>query len=149
MKLALLFSKFVEYDLTILENPERFLSVEELVKLEIFIKQELKNFTLLIISNNLPLLAHTCQNLTICFDQRVIESGSVSEIINYPYHPLTWEIILKYKNLMYDNFYSNYKKLRYKENMRLFSFIDNYILNIELLLLPLPHQINDQHVVYS
>ncbi|BDV03675.1 MAG: hypothetical protein HPPSJP_3960 [Candidatus Hepatoplasma scabrum] len=149
IKLSILKALILKTELVIIENIDQKLNANEILDLKLFINSFHDKLTVLMISNNIALLSSIVDECAIIFDNRIVEGGDIKEIVENPYHPITWEIILKSQDLVYDNFFSYFQYLKYDFNKNLFDFNKNYILNIELLLLPLKKHINKNHFVYS
>lgn len=149
IKLAILKASILEKELIILENIDKNLNANEILDLKLFINSFHNKLTILIISSNIAWLSSIVDECIIIFDNRIVEGGDIKEIIEDPYHPITWEVVLKSQDLIYDKFFSYFKDLKYDFNKKLFDFNKNYILNIELLLKPIRKEIKENHFVYS
>ncbi|BDV03125.1 hypothetical protein [Candidatus Hepatoplasma crinochetorum] len=149
IKLAILKASILEKELIILENIDQNLNANEILDLKLFINSFHNKLTILIISSNIAWLSSIVDECVVIFDNRIVEGGDIKEIIEDPYHPITWEVVLKSQDLIYDKFFSYFKDLKYDFNKKLFDFNKNYILNIELLLKPIRKEIKENHFVYS
>ncbi|AHK22542.1 oligopeptide/dipeptide ABC transporter, ATP-binding protein [Candidatus Hepatoplasma crinochetorum Av] len=149
IKLAILKASILEKELIILENIDKNLNANEILDLKLFINSFHNKLTILIISSNIAWLSSIVDECIVIFDNRIVEGGDIKEIIEDPYHPITWEVVLKSQDLIYDKFFSYFKDLKYDFNKKLFDFNKNYILNIELLLKPIRKEIKENHFVYS
>lgn len=149
IKLAILKALILKKELIILDNIDQKLNANEILDLKSFINRFHGKLTIFITSKNIAWLSSIVDECIVIFDNRIVEGGDIKEIIEDPYHPITWEIVLKSQDLIYDKFFSYFKDLKYDFNKNLFDFNKNYILNIELLLLPIKKNITKNHFVYS
>lgn len=149
IKLAILKAFILKKELIILDNIDQKLNANEILDLKSFINKFHNKLTVFMTSKNIALLSSIVDECIVVFDNRIVEGGDIKEIVEDPYHPITWEIVLKSQDLIYDKFFSYFKDLEYDFKKNLFDFKKNYILNIELLILPIKKNITKNHFVYS
>ena len=53
----------------------------------------------LLISHDLAVVANFCSRIIVMYNGRIVESGLVDEIVNYPKHPYTQALIASVPNL--------------------------------------------------
>ena len=55
--------------------------------------QEELNMSIIMITHDLGVVWETCDNIMVMYAGRVVESGTVDEVYQYPLHPYTWGLL--------------------------------------------------------